>query len=297
VRLAEKYRGLLVFGPLQESPDLATMTGFLHTIAQHLATDALSWLQTLYLRAQQSQAERSTNLIVHRYQTTLQPVTSKFGVIKHLSSIESSIWKAASEGEEILLKLSDVIVRALTASMAGIEHDDLDIQEYSLSAFVGNCVESFQDQAISMQRELIADPSIDRLPYAEVDIGILFIALSNLIDNALKYSFPNTDIVVSSKYDTKHATITVQNDGEQLSESARHNLVEPGKRHGMSARARRIPGTGIGIWEASLIATAHGGHLDFSSVEIKRHQRTFHKVKVWLKIPFKQSPSPKRRKS
>jgi GAF domain-containing protein/signal transduction histidine kinase len=287
VRLAEKYRGLLVFGPLEDSPDLAAITGFLRTIAQHLGTDALSWLQALDLRAQQKQAERSVRMIIHRSKTSLMPIAGKFGLIKYLADANSDIQHTAAEGEDITVNLSNVITRAFTTGTVEIRKSDLDFQWYSLPALVGNCAETFQNQATATNRTLVIDKSIDFLPHADLDSGILSVALGNLIDNALKYSFEKTKIeLVGELVANQYVKIAVKDEGERLPELARDNLGKPGQRWVETKRARSIPGHGYGLWEAYQIAKAHGGSLDFYSVLTSRG--SYH-VNVWIQIPLIQS--------
>jgi len=75
-----------------------------------------------------------------------------------------------------------------------------------------------------------------------------------------------------------------------MSEKARANLIQPGKRWGMSPRARRAPGKGFGLWDASVIVAAHGGKLNFSSVF--EWQRRANRVKVWVTLPLKRDKVP-----
>lgn len=288
-RLTDKYRAVLVFGPFPEETNLPGEADFIRNIARTINIDALSWLQNLYLRAKNKEAERSKKLIVHRTKMQLQQVITKFGVIKRNPGDESSLKKCAEDGENQVNHLSHVITNALTSHIAEMEPEDLDYQPYPLPALIQNCVENFRERVREKGRKIITSSEIEYLPYAEVDRLMLSLALANLIDNALKFSFKGTDIIVSSEYDTRKVTITVQDLGEQMSEHARDNLIQPGKRHGMSPRARNIPGTGFGLWDASVIIAAHDGKLDFSSVYSMDYSgKPAHLVKVWMTLPLKQ---------
>jgi len=289
VRLTDKYRAVLVFGPFPAETNLLEEADFIRNIARTINIDALSWLQNLYLRAKNKETERSVKLIVHRTKTQLQQVITKFGVIKRNTGDADSLKKSAEEGENLLNHLSHVIPNALTSHIAEMEPEDLDFQPYPLPALIQNCVENFRERVKEKGREITTGSEIEYLPYAEVDRLMLSLALANLIDNALKFSFKGTDIIVSSGHDTRQVTITVQDLGEQMSKNARDNLIQPGKRHGMSPRARNIPGTGFGLWDASVIVAAHGGKLDFSSTYSRDYNgNPAHLVKVWMTLPLKQ---------
>jgi PAS domain S-box-containing protein len=289
VRLADNYRAVLVFGPYNGERHLLEMTDFIRNIANKINIHALSWLQALYLRSKNIESERSKELLVHRTRMQLQQIIGKFGAIKKNTDDDSLLRKKAVEGEELISHLAKVINRSLTSPTAEMETGDYDFQAYPLSALIQNCIEDFKEKALENKLNIEIDDRIENLPYAEVDPLMLSVAIGNLVENAIKYSFKETSIKISSQCDARKVLIIVQNLGERMSENARKNLAKPGERHGISARARSIPGTGFGLWDASLIAVAHGGKLDFSSVYTKSVKgKKTSMVKVWLELPLKR---------
>ena len=79
-----------------------------------------------------------------------------------------------------------------------------------------------------------------------------------------------------------------------MHQQARENFIHPGKTWGMSPRARDIPGTGYGLWDASVIVSAHMGILDFSSeYQGRRQDKVIHDVKTWITLPLRR-PLPKK---
>ena len=289
VRLADNYRAVLVFGPFEDKTNLLEIADFVRNVARSICINALSWLQALYLRSRNKDSERARKLIVHRTKMHLQQIMGKFGLIKSSEGVESQVKENAAYGEWLVEHLSRIVTRSLTSQFAEMEEGDFVFQEYPLAALIQNCVENFQERAIFWNRELRLDPRVEYLPYAIVDPLILSVALNNIIENALKYSYKGTFIKVYSEYDTKKATIIVQNVGEQMSEDAKKNLLQPGKRWGMSARARNTPGTGFGLWDASIITVAHGGQLEFTSVPTKNDkEKSAYLVRVWITLPLKR---------
>src|SRR5262249_3203315 len=105
---------------------------------------------------------------------------------------------------------------------------------------------------------------IRRVPHdlsVDADRWLLALALRQLVDNALKYSPPSSTIEVEAR--SKGAVeITVRNSGSTIPESERPRVVE---RFYRGARARNIPGTGMGLAIVKQIARAHGGELSLSS--------------------------------
>ncbi len=284
LRIADNYRSVLVFGPFQDSNTWQNEKNLLEDVSLTVGTGALSWLQALYLRSREQEAKTSAKLIIHRTRMNLLQINGKLGLVKRLNSPDSQSFQAAVEGENLVDHLSKSVSRALTSSVVDMEREDYHFQVYSLATLVQNCAHGFVKVTEERNRELRIDPSVERLPYARVDTTLLQIAVSNLIDNALKYSFEHTYILIKSEYDTKSARIIVDDYGEQLSEEARTNLSEPGLR--WNATSRHIPGMGLGLWEAAVIARNHGGKLDFRSVSGPAYGRGGHNVRVWIELPL-----------
>lgn len=82
-------------------------------------------------------------------------------------------------------------------------------------------------------------------------------AMSNLIDNALKYGRRAT---VALETDAQSATIIVEDEGAESSAADIENLMAPYKRGQNTAT---IEGYGLGLTIVSAIATLHGGSLSF----------------------------------
>lgn len=95
----------------------------------------------------------------------------------------------------------------------------------------------------------------------DADSSLLALALRQLLDNALKYSPPDSTIAIDAGADGA-VDVTVRNSGSVIPESERPRVVE---RFYRGARARNIPGTGMGLAIVQQIAQAHGGALSLES--------------------------------
>ena len=82
--------------------------------------------------------------------------------------------------------------------------------------------------------------------------------LSNLIDNALKYSTPPAPVTVRLRGAADGATIEVVDSGIGLSEDLADRLFEPFER---GANALDVPGMGLGLYLCRQIVERHGGHI------------------------------------
>ena len=82
--------------------------------------------------------------------------------------------------------------------------------------------------------------------------------LSNLVENALKYTPAGTTIEVAADVTPRRARFTVSDDGPGISSVERDRIFEKFYRAGSNVR---LPGTGIGLAIARGLVDAHGGRL------------------------------------
>jgi len=85
-------------------------------------------------------------------------------------------------------------------------------------------------------------------------------ALTNLVDNAVKYTPAGGTVEVSLAKDGEHAAITVEDTGPGVDPADAERIFQPFVRLD-AARARDTGGAGLGLTIARAIAFAHGGTL------------------------------------
>jgi two-component system sensor histidine kinase KdpD len=107
-------------------------------------------------------------------------------------------------------------------------------------------------------------PIVKRVPEGlsfDVDRELLGLALRQLLDNAVKYSAPNSPIEITA---TANGTvdIAVRNSGAPIPAREQSHLFE---RFYRGSHARHLPGTGMGLAIVQQVARAHGGTLSVSS--------------------------------
>lgn len=88
--------------------------------------------------------------------------------------------------------------------------------------------------------------------------GMLGQAIDNLIENALKYSPPESPVVVRTARANGQASIAVEDEGPGLRADEREAVFEPFYRSS-DARKSGVPGTGLGLTLAARIAHTLGG--------------------------------------
>jgi signal transduction histidine kinase len=97
-------------------------------------------------------------------------------------------------------------------------------------------------------------PVIERGARVEADPKLLFEALSNLIDNAIKYAGSGSTVQVRTGKDPAHPQLIVQDDGPGIPTHERAAVLQ---RFYRSERDCRIPGSGLGLSVVATIARLH----------------------------------------
>jgi two-component system sensor histidine kinase KdpD len=102
----------------------------------------------------------------------------------------------------------------------------------------------------------------DGLPLVEFDAVLLERVFCNLLENAAKYSPPNTDIELSVSSDGTEAVITVCNAGEGFPKDKLMQVFEPFERGNAKSNVR---GAGMGLAICRAVVEAHGGKIAASN--------------------------------
>ena len=119
---------------------------------------------------------------------------------------------------------------------------------------------------------------IDEKIYADVDRDKIFVALSNLVDNAIKYNRENGKINIAASIKNNVVNISIEDTGIGIEEE---NIEKIWEKH---YRVRTdTSGHGLGLSLVWAIIKLHNGHID---VESKYGEGT----KFFIKIPATNLP-------
>jgi signal transduction histidine kinase/ligand-binding sensor protein len=301
ITMGDRYRSVLVLGPFEEPVSIGAERKFLIEIARIIGMFARSGFEVLYLEQERRRWKNTAMLLTHEYKTALTTITTPIGIAR--SVIQKSGIRDAERADKYLKQAEDhslLLGRITSGTLEGIvikvEPEDLEIENYSLAALVENCVSGYIETARAKNLELVLESSIGILPHADVDVPRITIALANIVENAIKYSFSKSRIFIRSHLNTssgiEHASaiIEIDNIGFEIREEDRLRIFEVGERGGGAARIKRIPGSGYGLWEARSIVEAHGGeiHVKFSPTAIHKQEGRASRVIFSIEIPLKQ---------
>ncbi|MCC6804409.1 MAG: DUF4118 domain-containing protein [Anaerolineae bacterium] len=127
----------------------------------------------------------------------------------------------------------------------------LDIRLNDLEEVVGD-VAARAYQRLKQERIKIIFP--DDMPLVPFDYGLILQALTNLVDNALRYEPPGRRIEISGSYRQQEAQVRIANHGANISPEESEQIMEP-------FHAGKDGHIGLGLPIAKGIIEAHHGRL------------------------------------
>jgi two-component system, OmpR family, phosphate regulon sensor histidine kinase PhoR len=155
-----------------------------------------------------------------------------------------------------LARLTDDL---LELSKMDADRLDLEVDRLSVFQLVESCVETTERPATEKHLRVsvnlpqsVPDIAGDRRRLAEV--------LQNLLDNAIQYTPPGGEIVVSASSDPEEVTFTVSDTGIGIPQVDQPRIFERFYRVDV-ARSREVGGTGLGLSIAKHLVEAHGGRI------------------------------------
>ncbi len=164
---------------------------------------------------------------------------------------------------EIILEHSRRLARLtedlLVLSKMDAERLELEIRRLGVSQLIESCLETAQRRALEKDLKIsvkmpqgLPDIAGDRRRLAEV--------LQNLLDNAIQYTLPGGQIIVSAKTGEDEVILTVSDTGIGIPKADQSRIFERFYRVDV-ARSREAGGTGLGLAIAKHLVEVHGGRL------------------------------------
>jgi two-component system OmpR family sensor kinase len=159
----------------------------------------------------------------------------------------------ADEESEHLRELLD---NAIEMARLDTTHIDVHLERSDLQKIVREVAASMLTQIDNRPLEIIADEALPPIP---LDKRLVRLALKQLLDNALKYSPPDSAVAIRVGANGASAFVDVVDRGAGISPEDQARVFERFYR-GRQVRAQ-IPGSGLGLTIAFSIMKAHHGDL------------------------------------
>ena len=194
--------------------------------------------------------------MAHEFKTPLTAVQTASSGLLELGSLTDSQHELVSLINDETIRLNDLCTRLLLtakleAGRVGLETDDVNVRE-----LVAEVTEKQGERAGDDRVHVVID---DGALTVRVDRALLAMILAQYIDNARKYSRPDTKIEVAVRVSCNEVIFSVHNFGPTIRIEDRERVFD---RFFRSTDMRDfVPGTGIGLSVVKKAAQAHHGHV------------------------------------
>jgi two-component system, OmpR family, sensor histidine kinase KdpD len=260
VRLgSEPIAGLALQGA--QMPD-AVLQGIANLVAIGLERAHAQDLSSQIEAARRSERLRTTLLdaMAHEFKT---PLTS---IMAATTSLLANPDQPANSKAE-LVKIADEEAKHLNELIEdAVEMGRLDTADIQLHTEPSNVGELVREVVASMHHVIDGRPlSVvcdEHPPAAPVDRRLVKLAIKQLVDNALKYSPPNTPVTVRV-HNGSGVTVTVTDYGKGIPSQEQSRIFE--RLYRSPSVQNQIPGSGLGLSIAQNIVKAHHGELAVAS--------------------------------
>lgn len=205
--------------------------------------------------------------MIHDMKTPLSTIMSTLGFLHSgklddKAEMKEKYFNIARSEADHLLTLTN---KVLTISKLESNTLTMSKEEVPLAPIIENLIEKFTAKStkpVHFTTELKAETV-----YADKEY--LAESISNLIDNAIKYSKESVEIKISSLNDNSHTIIKVYDNGLGIAEKDQRTIFEKFERAAAVKRSRNggATGFGLGLNFVHQVVSAHDGNIFVNSIE------------------------------
>lgn len=159
-------------------------------------------------------------------------------------------------------RLNKLVENVLVATKIETKNLKSERQDINLSDLVGNVVDEFK---LKGEYNRMINTQIENGIYLIGDPFRIALAISNLVDNALKYSPADTEVDVRLRKENGKAILMVADQGPGIPEEHHKSIYKKFYRLG-DENTRETKGTGLGLYIVKQVAKTHHGR-----VQIKKN--------------------------
>jgi two-component system sensor histidine kinase KdpD len=208
--------------------------------------------------AGQSEQLKATMLdaLAHEFKTPLTSIKAAATTVLFRKKLDETDQDLVSVVDEETDRLNSLVNEAI--ELARIEAGPVKLRREpcSVDALISSAARALR----RLTEGRVLDIKIETgLPLVEIDTRLAELALRQLLDNALKYSPPSSEIQVTAEGQSDAIVIRVSNPGPGISKPEQSLIFEKFYR-GANVR-KTVVGSGMGLAIAREIIEAHGGRI------------------------------------
>lgn len=212
--------------------------------------------------AAQTEAYRSVivDALAHEFKTPLSTILAAAGALREAPALGPVHQEMAETVEAEAARLGRLTMRLIRT--ARLEQEEIRpwMELTHLSSMVSEAVAQYAKLSSNRRINVIESAaSTDVL----ADPDLIRLAISQLLDNACKYSLPPSEVDLIVVREGRFVSLLVRSRGTPILSHEREQIFERFYR-GVDAR-QTSAGTGLGLYVARKIAVAHGGNVELDS--------------------------------
>jgi len=211
--------------------------------------------------AAQTEIYRSAVLdaLAHEFKTPLATILAAAGGIREAGPLLPEQSQLADMVESEAARLGGLASRLLRMARLDREEVKPRMEPVDVMSVLARLVQQYARR--SPDRQICFTPS--GALEVQADPELLRLAVSQLLENACKYSQPGSHVKVQVEHHAEDVAIRISNNGSSISVPDQWRIFDRFYR-GLDA-SHLAPGSGLGLYVARKIAAAHGGRLDLES--------------------------------
>jgi signal transduction histidine kinase len=195
--------------------------------------------------------------ITHEFKTPLSSIKLSLQTLVRRLTLDEKFQKLITNSLDDVERLQTLVDKILLAARMENSSYAFQFEKHNISDLITGFIHKLQSMPGGARIE--SDIIESDLEY-EVDKDALFSVVSNLIENALKYSDTDKKIYVSLFKDDGKIVFQVSDQGEGVPDNEKSNIFKKFYRIG-NEETRTQQGTGLGLFIAKKIVEAHQGKL------------------------------------
>lgn len=209
-----------------------------------------------------AQVKEVTDAVAHDLRTPLTRVRAQLHQMQHLADIDPRFAEMAARGIADLDVVLDRFMALLRIAELEASQRRAGFARIALEPLLTGVCDLYEplaeDRAIALTTE-----TADGL-FVDADRQLLFEALSNLVDNAIKFSRPGGHVSIGAARAAGMIAIEVRDDGPGLPEDDRRAVL---RRFYRGTDTGGIPGSGLGLSVVAAIVHLHGFRLELDDAD------------------------------
>ncbi len=205
--------------------------------------------------------------ISHEFRTPLSSIIGYSDIIATDKEIsQETMMNFGKIIYEESIELSGIIDNLLNVLIVDRENSNLKIEKINLNSIISILIKENEQKAKlnNIKINYLSKATFDNLLNDNESIATI---ISNLISNAVKFSYPNCNIIINVSEKDSYFILAVTNHGHGIPENEKNKVFE--KFFRVENKIHRLSGAGLGLFISKKLAELHGGTITFDSKEDK----------------------------